>query len=225
MSEHLSTWTPVERHPCTFSREVLDVARSIIPRGARVHDCCAGPMNKLGRLANEMGWDLTGIELEHPWPPDPKTGELPDHRVKQGDMRDPTTYPEDPDSWLFTSVTYGNRNGSDYNRGPTPRTKLKGRRSYTLALGHLLHPDNTARYRADDPRYWKPHTAAAKLWPNKVLLNCDLPISERWQELLEGQGYTILEVIPVFTPRHGGLSNAELRPEHEVVIVATRSPQ
>ncbi len=53
-------------------------------------------------------------------------------------------------------------------------------------------------------------------------MNVDLPISERWQALLFDHGYRIEAVLPAYTRRYGGLSNAELRAEYEVVIVGVR---
>ena len=61
-----------------------------------------------------------------------------------------------------------------------------------------------------------------KHWGYRVILNVDLPISEGWQDLLIGRGYTIQTVIPAYTRRYGGLDNAEKRAEHEVVIEARR---
>jgi hypothetical protein len=216
MDGHLTTWTPVEKHPCTYSIQVLAIFKRLIPRGSRVHDPYAGPGYKMGAMADEMEWIFTGTDLEN-WP------EGRDLRVVQGDARDPGTYPTDPDAYVATSVTYGNRNGSDYNLGPTPKTKLKGRRSYTLALGHVLHPDNTARFRADDPRYWGEHAVAVKLWPDHVVLNCDLTIAKRWVRLLEDHRYAIVQVEKAYTKRHRGLSNDQIRAEYELVMLAVRS--
>jgi hypothetical protein len=54
-----------------------------------------------------------------------------------------------------------------------------------------------------------------------VVVNVDLPIADGWCALLEAEGYTVRQVIPAYTRRHGGLANAEKRAEHEVVILAT----
>jgi hypothetical protein len=74
--------------------------------------------------------------------------------------------------------------GSDYNRCPTPQTKIERRRSYTLALGHVLDADNTARYTKDKPEYWELHPAAVKHWGRWVALNVDEPIADGWCALL-----------------------------------------
>jgi len=218
MTEHLTTWTPTEKHPCTYSPEVLAVFARLIPRGTRIHDSYAGTGKKLGSLADEMDWTFSGTDLQT-WP------EGMDPRLVLGNATDTSTYPTEP-YWQVTSPTYGNRNGGDYSRGPTPRTRLKGRRSYTLALGGLLHPENTARWTIarDAERYWASHAAAVSCWSGAVatLVNVDLPIVRGWEQLLIEAGFRITEVIPVYTQRHGGLANADVRPDHEVVIVATK---
>jgi hypothetical protein len=63
-----------------------------------------------------------------------------------------------------------------------------------------------------------------KHWGDRVILNVDLPISEPWQNLLQKRGYRIDQVTPAYTQRYGGLDNAKVRAEHEVVILATREP-
>jgi hypothetical protein len=150
-----------------------------------------------------------------------------DARVVQANALDPLTYPPRP----FTTVTspvYQNKRCADYVNGPTPNTKVKGRRDYGIALGRALHPDNLARTtgrpaRAED--YWRLHADAVKHWDERVILNVDLPIFERWQDLLIDAGYRIEQVIPAYTRRYGGLDNADKRAEYEVVIVATRTPR
>ena len=52
----------------------------------------------------------------------------------------------------------------------------------------------------------------------------DLPIAERWCELLVEHGYPITEQVAAYTRRSGGLDNAEKRADHEVVIVALKGP-
>jgi hypothetical protein len=54
------------------------------------------------------------------------------------------------------------------------------------------------------------------------LLNVDEPISEPWDGVLIDAGYGIDKVNPAYTQRYRGLSNADLRAEHEVLIVAMK---
>jgi len=216
---HLLRWDP-ERHPCQYSDEVIDVLRDLIPPGAHVHDPMAGPGVRLGKLCDELVCVFTGGDIDGPWVDQ-------DLRVVIGaDARDHASYPAGKFITCL-SPTYENVRCADYKDGPTPRTKRKGRRDYALALGHPLHPGNLARFTGHQSArktalYWQGHRDAVKHWSDRVLLNVDLPISEPWQQLLRDHGYTIEQVIPVYTRRYGGLDNAEKRAEHEVVIVASR---
>ena len=84
-----------------------------------------------------------------------------------------------------------NKRCADYPNGPTSRTKVKGRRDYAIALGRALHPFNLARYTGRPRRaqlYWESHAEAVKYWGERVVLNVDEPISERWQACSSSTG-------------------------------------
>jgi hypothetical protein len=53
-------------------------------------------------------------------------------------------------------------------------------------------------------------------------VNVGEPISEGWPELLIDNGYTITDVIPAYTRRHGGPIKPKQAEGCEVVIVAVR---
>jgi hypothetical protein len=204
-------------HPCQFSPEVLDVLAGLIVPGERVHDPFAGPGVRLGAYCDRLGAVFSGTDIEE-WPGH-------DPRVIVADARDPASYPPSPFT-VVTSPVYVNKRCCDYPNGPTPTTRVKGRRDYGIALGRALHGDNLARV-TGRPRqahlYWQGHAEAVKHWGDRVLLNVDEPICERWQRLLGGHGgYRIGAVIPAYTRRYGGLDNAEKRAECEVVIHARR---
>lgn len=204
------------RHGAQFSPEVLDVIAPLLVRGEQVHDPFAGPGVRLAALCDRLGCTYSGTDIED-WPGH-------DRRVMVGSALDPITYPAD-EFRVVTSPTYVNKRLADYPDGPTPNTKIKGRRDYSLWLGRPLHPDNLARTtgrpaRAED--YWRLHALAVKCWPTAVIVNVDEPIGERWQAVLIAEGYRVDQVIPAFTRRYGGLDNAEKRADHEVVIVAER---
>lgn len=204
------------RHPAQFSSEVLDIVAELLVPGEHIHDPFAGPGVRLAALCDQLGVTFSGADIEV-WPGH-------DPRVAVGDALDPASYPVGPFT-VVTSPTYQNKRLSDYPNGPTPNTKIKGRRDYSLSLGAPLHPDNLARTTGRAARaadYWRLHTEAAKHWPDRVFLNVDEPISGQWQWLLVGDGYRIERIIPAYTRRYGGLHNAEKRAEHEVVIVARR---
>jgi hypothetical protein len=204
----------VTQNPCQFSPEVLEVIEPLVERGERIYDPFAGHGNRLAAVCDRRGASFGGGDIEI-WEPH-------DRRVAQADALDPYSYPTCSFT-IVTSPVYQNKRCADYPNGPTPNTKVKGRRDYGIALGRALDPRNLARTtgrpaRAED--YWRLHADAVKHWDERVILNVDLPISEGWQALLRDAGYTISEVIPAHTRRYGGLDNAEKRADHEVVIVA-----
>lgn len=208
------------KHPCQFSKEVLDVIEPMIRPGEHVHDPFAGPGFRLAALCDKVGATFSGGELED-WP------EGHDPRVVIGDAgnaRFAHSYP----SRIFTIVTsptYQNKRCADYRNGPGPNTKVKGRRDYGISLGRALHPDNTARYTGrpkEEAKYWELHAEAVKHWPDRAIVNVDEPICERWIELLHDAGYPLCSVTRAYTQRYRGLDNAEKRAEFEVVIVAER---
>jgi hypothetical protein len=205
-------------NPCQYSPEVLDVLAEFIAPGERIHDPFAGPGVRLAALCDRIGAVFSGSDIED-WPGH-------DPRVVVADARDAASYPVRPFT-IVTSPVYENKRCCDYPNGPTINTKVKGRRDYGIALGRALHPHNLARWTggqtaAKTAGYYAGHAGAVKHWGDRVILNVDLPISEPWQRLLVEHGYSIIDVIPAFTRRYGGLDNAEKRAEYEVVIVATR---
>jgi hypothetical protein len=73
------------------------------------------------------------------------------------------------------------------------------------------------------PRYWEGHADAVRHWGDRAVLNVDGPVSEPRQALLADSGYSVITVVQVRTRRYGGLSNADKRADHEVVIVVERN--
>jgi hypothetical protein len=203
-----------QSHPCQYSPEVLDVLTTLITSGERVHDPFAGPGVRLARLCDQLGATFSGADIEA-WPDH-------DHRVVVADARDAASYPASPFT-VVTSPVYANKRCADYANGPTPNTRVKGRRDYGIALGRALHRDNLARLtgrKAKTLDYYREHAQAVKHWDERVVLNVDSPIAEPWCALLTARGYVIADIIPTYTRRYGGLHNSEKRAAYEVVIVA-----
>jgi hypothetical protein len=204
-------------HPCQFSPEVLEIIEAAIQPPEHIHDPFAGPGLRLAALCDRIGVTFSGGDIED-WPGrDPRVGVL--------DATEPDSYPLGDGYVLVTSPVYVNKRCADYRNGPTPATKVKGRRDYGIALGGSLAPGNLARH-TGRPReadaYWRLHAEAVKHWPSRVILNVDLPINSQWQMLLAEQGYEVNWMLPAFTRRYGGLDNADRRAGHEVVMFASR---
>jgi hypothetical protein len=201
------------KHPCQFSPEILEILATLISPYEHVHDPFAGPGTRLAALCDQRGATFSGTDIED-WPDT-------DARVAVGSALDPTTYPHVPFT-IITSPVYVNKRCADYANGPLPTTRLRGRRDYGIALGRALHEDNLARLTGRHNRateYWEQHRLAVKLWPGRVILNCDKPIYSGWRELL-GE---VDEVIPAYTRRYRGLDNADKRAAFEVVLVRKAS--
>ena len=210
----MQTEPRVPVHPCEFSPEVIDALRDLIRAGEHVHDPFAGMGRRLGALCDELGAEYSGSDIEE-WPG-------ADPRVTLGDATKADTYPKRPFT-VVTSPVYLNKRLADYADGPTPTTKVRGRRDYGISLGRALHTSNLARFTGKPSRaaaYWLKHEAAVRHWDPRAIVNVDSPILDGWLVVLGACGYTHMEVIPVFTQRYGGLHNAEKRAEYEVVIVA-----
>lgn len=206
----------MNKHPCQYSPEVLDVLVPLIAPGERIHDPFAGTGIRLALLCDDVGATYSGADIEE-W-------EDRSRRVVVGDALNPTSYPGGPFT-VVTSPVYLNKRLADYANGALPTTKIKGRRDYGISLGRALHAGNLARYTGKPSRaanYWAFHSQAVKHWGDRALVNVDEPISDGWIAILTEHGYTVEQVIPAYTQRYGGLHNAEKRAEHEVVIVATR---
>jgi hypothetical protein len=205
-------------HPCQYSPEVIDALRTQIAAGERIHDPFAGTGLRLAALCDQLGAIYTGGDIEQ-WPG-------ADRRVYLADATEPDGYPTRPFT-VVTSPVYLNKRLADYANGPRPTTKVKGRRDYGISLGRALHANNLARHTGRASRadaYWQLHGAAVKHWGDRTLVNVDSPIADGWVRVLLDHRYDIADVIPVRTRRYGGLDNAEKRADHEVLIVAERTP-
>lgn len=212
----MSLTQPPPLHPAEFSPEVLDVIESVlVERGVTaVHDPFAGRGVRLGALCDRLGIDFTGIDIEL-WPDS-------DKRVKAGNSRHGGGYPKAATFAVVTSPIYfGNRITTDYMNGPTPDTKVNGRRAYGISLGRPLHADNLARFARDEGSYYDTHDEAVRWWPDLVILNVDAPLRRGWGSVLARHGYRYRS-LKAHTRRYRGPANSDKRASHEVVMVAER---
>lgn len=203
-------------HPAQYSPEVIDVLDDLIaamnPRPGLIYDPFAGTGLRLAQLCDAYKIEFMGGDIED-WP-----GHHPN--VIVADALDPKSYPQG-EHMVVTSPVYQNKRLGDYCNGPTPNTKVKGRRDYGISLGRALSPKNLARVtgrKSKEADYWRLHGEAVKLWPDRVIVNVDLPIRDGWVDILMAERFKYFKFTPAYTRRDRGVGCAEC----EVVIVASR---
>lgn len=215
---------PLVDHPSQFSPPVLAAIRPILVERMlalgldTVVDPYAGLGHRLAGICDVHGWRFVGIDIEA-WP-------YADARVKVGDAAKRKCYPRKPFAVVTSPPYFGNRISSDYVNGPTPDTKVAGRRSYGVSLGRPLDKRNLARScrptEAHAERFYSELTKAATLWPSLVILNVDQPMGNAAGVALACAGLAIDDIIEVKTPRYRGGTGSDKRAPCELVMVASR---
>lgn len=208
----------VPLHPAEYSPEVLVVIEELLRDEDRpVFDCFAGRGVRLGALCDQLGLEFSGTDIES-YPE-------ADHRVDGGDSTLPLTYPSGDFVVATSPVYFGNRISSDYVNGPTPRTKLNGRRAYGISTGRPLAGRNLARFcrQADHEAYYELHGRAVRHWGDRAIVNVDSPLCGDWTDLLEDEGFEVVDIHEAQTRRYvvGNGANSK-RADFEVVIEAVR---
>jgi hypothetical protein len=215
-------------HPARFSPEILEALRPVLSRwDLPVHDPFGGTGERMGALCDELGIEFTGTEIEPEF--------VVDHRVRPGDSTEARTYPAGP-YVVATSPTYPN-GMADHFRARDASKRHTYRQGLAEIIGHdrPLKAHNTGRYgvrrgsQALDT-YWTLEARCVDHWPDRVAVNVSdcvtggqtYPVADRWRDLLESRGYLIVETIQVATRRQRNAANADLRAEHEVILVAER---
>jgi DNA modification methylase len=209
---------PVPRHPAKFTVLILDriaAALAALPDDARVLDPFAG-----SGLIHRLRHRTVGVDIE------------PEYAATSGIRANALALPFPAEIFdaVATSPTYGNR-FADCHKAKDPSR----RRSYTHALGHDLHPDNSGKlqwgraYRAFHRKAWA--EARRVLRPGGLLvLNVKDHLRKRrivrvtdWHlDALDLLGFERVSVEHVGAPglRYG--ANAGARVEHETVAVFER---
>jgi hypothetical protein len=218
----------VTAHPCRWTPAVLDAIEPLIVElGLPVHDPFAGTGERLGQLCDRLGVPFTGTELEAEY--------IADRRVRHGDSTDADTYPTHPFG-VVTSPVYPNGmtdhfHARDDSRRHTYRQGLAEIRGYDRPL----HPNNMGRYgnryrrsQASEDKHFAIADLCVGHWPRHAFVNVKdvvtpsytVEVVARWQALLEGHGYEVVDVVEVSTPgqRHG--ANRDHRADGEAIIVA-----
>jgi hypothetical protein len=213
-------------HPARFNDDIIQILGDLIaefyPGWDRVFDPFAGTGQRLAELCKEKHLAFAGCDIEE-WPD-------AHANVWIGDATDITYYPFPP-FLIITSPTYGNGVNDHFE----PKEDSK-RYTYRTALGKPLNANNSGRYsirggKKSWQRYMDINKAAVEIWAHlkvPAMVNVksfihnheiiDLPLL--WIELLQDAGYDILDQRQVKVPclRHG--KHADVRIDHEDVIVA-----
>jgi hypothetical protein len=219
---------PPDAHPAKWSTEILAVIAPIL-RDWRlpVHDPFAGTGERLGNLCDQLGLTFTGTDIEPEF--------ARDARVHGGDSTEPDTYPTG-EFCVVTSPAYPNGMTDHFKAGDNSR-----RHTYRQALATILgydgplHDNNMGRYgirygQKALARHYVIADACIPHWPQRVVVNVSdfymagevHEVVAPWRRLLERHGYDVDEPIPVKTPRQRNAANADLRVDHEAVLVARR---
>jgi hypothetical protein len=214
-------------HPSPFNPAVLEAMADTLREWALpIHDPFAGPGDRLGALADQLGLEFSGSELERPF--------IVDRRVRWADATDYESYPP-WDHCVATSPVYPNGMTDHFNAqdGSTRHTYRQARAAIT-GRDEPLHGNNMGRYgprggKAAETAHWVLAQRAVRHWPERVIVNikdCYLgpniyPAVARWHHLLAGYGYEIGErVVETRGQRHG--ANREARVPYEVVLICQR---
>lgn len=225
-------------HPARFSPEVIDRFRTIIPRGAHLHDPFAGDGVRLGALADELLCTFTGTEIEPCFIIDP--------RVQPGDSTNLLTYPVGRRGFIIaTSPVYPNGVADSWKAADPSR-----RRTYRSAVAAIegadreLHENNMGRYgyrgtRLTNPKrlaYWRLARRAVACWREAgvrvAIVNVSdfmsrgltEPVVAEWRATLGAFGFEHITEHAVKTRRDRGNANADKRVEHEVILTARAEP-
>jgi tRNA G10 N-methylase Trm11 len=206
------------KHPARFTQSVLDsiaeLCADLLADGAHVLDPFAGT----GRV-HALPYRTTGVELEPEWASMAK-GTIVGNALA-------LPFPNATFDAVVTSPCYGNR-FADHHRARDASL----RRSYTHDIGRELHTDNAGaiqwgeRYRVLHRRAWEEVDRVLKR-KGIIVLNISDHVRGRKRqrvagfhlEALQELGFTVIDVVPVLTPRTRYGENAEARVDAELVTV------
>ena len=221
------------KHPAKFSVAVLDAIREIadglLPDGARVLDPFAG-VGGIHSLAEPMGWETWGVELEPEWAAQhPRT--VCGDSTRLGTIVEEGLIPSVFDA-IVTSPAYGNRMADAY-AGDAKGSK---RITYRIALGRPLDPRNGASmqwgaaYMALHREVWREAADVVRPGAGYLILNVSdhvrggsvMPVSAWHVGTLAKWGFHEVSRIDVPTPRMRFGANGGARVDHEHVILFQR---
>lgn len=229
-------------HPARYSPEIIDSFTDVLPRRLRpddqIHDPFAGTGERLGALADDLGFRFSGTEIEPEF--------IVDERVRVGDATDPMTTPLGR-FWIVTSPVYPNGIADHWHARDGSR-----RRTYRSALASILGHDrplaennmgrwgyrhaksvsNTARM-----MYWSLATRAVQAWRTGAAVGIVLNVSDfvaagkvvsvvdPWRDLITSNGFDVVEQLDIETRRWRDGANQDTRVDAETIIIAVRSEQ
>lgn len=225
-------------HKAIFSKEIITAFEMMIDPEYPQHDPFGGTGERLGALADSMGFVLTGTEIEASFIVDP--------RIKHGDATDPTTYPTVP-YHIVTSPAYPNGMADHWcAQDDSKRNTYRAWIKEIEGADRELHPNNMGRYgyRGTGPQsrkrqeYWKLAIDTVHCWAGceRALVNVSdfiwskdghevrEPVVAGWKLVLEQEGFRTVRVHHVKTQRNGYGENGAVRVESEAILDVRRYP-
>lgn len=225
-------------HCARYSPEVIEAFTPILSGCPGVFDPFAGPGDRLGELCDRLGIEVAGIEIEPEF--------IVDERVRAGDATNDSDYPWVGEFWIVTSPAYPNGMSDHFAAADTSkRNTYRAHLARTTGADRPLAHNNQGRwgYRGRGPQsgarreYWRIANEAVKCWrhADRALVNVKdfistrdevtliEPVVAQWRDVLENHGWLITDQIEVPTPGLRFGANAEVRIDHEVIIVADQA--
>lgn len=219
-------------HPARFSNEIIQWFRENPHFDAftHAHDPFAGTGERLGALADELGFTFSGTEIEECFIVDP--------RVRAGNSVLRASYPIGPFT-IVTSPVYAN--GMTDNHKPQDGSRRRTYRVAKIAItgdpeAELL-PDNMGAhgYRSGGKarrRYWDIANAVVAQWipagctrafvnvSDFIMAGRVIEHGQEWHECLSDNGFRVIGIDDVSTRRMRDGANRDARVEAEWIIEA-----
>lgn len=233
-------------HPARYSESIVAYLKTQLDADMHVHDPFAGTGEFLGALADEIGFEFSGTEIEQCF--------IRDKRVKVGDSTKQKTYPKKM-GWVgVTSPVYPNGVADNFASSENevkPWKRNTYRHAVVAATGgqqtELLPNDMGAfgyRGTSRDGRslkrqaYWDLACSCMFHWDTARMFILNVsdfvyskggedyiePVTQDWVDLMGDYGWKMHAAEFIVTPRYGNASDdsRDQRMDSEAVVTFTR---